>query len=118
MSTPKRTAGLTVIIILLALANIAGIGKLLWNKTAFLEAYSHLPAAWYYWLLAIPLLSLVSLLAVWFGKKWGILLAAVLFLVVLYLDISSRVWPHAAAATAGFALLLFFCWQSRRFFTG
>lgn len=113
----KRKIGLSIIITLLLLSNIAGIFKLQMTADHLSQIYTFLSADQVKWLTAIPLMTIISLVAIWFGKRWGIILVILLFVVVLFLDVCYKVWAHALLATIGFALLMFFCWQSRQFFT-
>jgi len=113
----KRKTGLSIIILLLILSNIAGIFKLQVSAEEFSKIYTFVPAEKVKWLTAIPLITIISLVAVWLGKRWGIMLAIFVFAIVFFLDVYYKVWAHALLASAGFAALLFFCWQSRRFFS-
>ena len=112
----KRTRGLSIIIILLTLSNGAGIYKVLFMANQFSKIFTFLPPEDVKWLIAIPLISIVSLAAIWFGRRWGIFLATLAFAVVLFLDVYYKVWAHAFLATAGFSILMFFCRQSRQSF--
>ena len=103
-------------ILFLVLANIAGIVKIQLSADRLAQVYPILPADQVKWLTALPVITIVSLIAIWAGKRWGIILTSLAFAVVLFLDVVYQVWPHALLATVGFVLLLFFCWQSRQFF--
>jgi hypothetical protein len=113
----KRKAGLSTIIILLALSNIVGIFKILVTAEQFSHIYSFLSIDQVKWLAVIPSITIISLVGIWRGKRWGIILIFLTFTVVLFLDVYYKVWAHALVAIVGFVLLMFFCWQSRYFFT-
>lgn len=113
----KRTIGLSIIIILLGLSNFAGIFKLQMTADQLSQIYTFLSADQVKWLTAIPVVTIISLIAIWFGKQWGIILTVFTFGVVLFLDVYYKVWAHALLATVGFVLLMFFCWQSRQLFS-
>ncbi len=112
----KRKTSLSIVIILLVLSNIAGIVKLQMTADQLSKIYTFLLAEQIKWLSVIPVVTIISLIAIWFGKLWGIILTSFLFAMVLFLDVYYKVWTHALLATLGFVLLMLFCWQSRQFF--
>ena len=112
----KRKLGLSLIIMLLALSNIAGIFKLQINADILSEMYTFLSPDEIIWLSIIPVATMVSLAGIWFGKKPGLISAAFIFIVILILDIYYKVWPHVLLTTVGFALLVFLCRQSKQYF--
>lgn len=116
MNGQKRKIGLSIIIVLLILSNTAGIFKLLNNAEMFSKVYTLFTVAQVKWLVLVPVSTILSLVAIWFGRIWGVGLSLFLYVVVMYLDVRYRVWSHATLATVAFALLMFFCWQSRQFF--
>jgi hypothetical protein len=113
----KRKIGLSIVIVLLALSNFAGIFKLKLTAEQLSQLYTFLSPDEIMWLAIIPVVTIISLFAIWFGKRWGIIMAVIVFTVTLFLDVYYQVWAHALLATAGFVLLMFFCWQSRQFFS-
>jgi hypothetical protein len=78
--------------------------------------YTYLSPDEIIWLAVLPVTTVIALAGIWFGKRWGIILAVIVFAAILLLDVYYKVWPHAILATVGFALLAFFCWQSRQYF--
>lgn len=117
MKNPDRKIGLCIIVVLLILSNIAGIYKILAGAESLAKTYSLFDPSSIKLLVLIPVVTIVSLFFIWFGKKLGIIIAILMYLIVIILDLYYQVWPHAILATAGFVLLMFFCWQSRKFFS-
>ena len=117
MKNPDRKIGLSIIVVLLILSNIAGIYKILAGAESLAKTYSLFDPSSIKLLVLIPVVTIVSLFFIWFGKKLGIIIAILMYLIVIILDLYYQVWPHAILATAGFVLLMFFCWQSRKFFS-
>jgi len=111
-----RKPGLSIIIVLLVLSNIAGIFKLLLSAESLSKIYTFLSPDQMIWLSVIPVATILSLGGIWYGKRWGLGVAAFVYIVVLFLDVYYKVWPHALLATVGFVILGFFCWQSRKHF--
>ena len=117
MKNPDRKIGLSIIVVLLILSNIAGIYKILAGAESLAKTYSLFDPSSIKLLVLIPVVTIVSLFFIWFGKKLGIIIAILMYLIVIILDLYYQVWPHAILATAGFVLLMLFCWQSRKFFS-
>lgn len=108
---------MSIIIILLGLSNLAGVFKLQMKADQLSQMYTFLSTDQVKWLTIIPVVTIISLIAIWFGKRWGIILTVFAFGVVLFLDVYYKVWEHALVVIVGFVLLIFFCWQSRQFFS-
>lgn len=117
MKNNERKLGLSIIIILLALSNFAGIFKILYGAKELSKIYTLFNSEQIKWMVLLPIATIVSLIFIWLGKKSGIIITAVIFIFVITLDLYYLVWPHAILATVGFALLMFFCWQSKTHFT-
>ena len=117
MKNPDRKIGLSIIVVLLMLSNIAGIYKILTGAKSLAKIYSLFDPSSIKLLVLIPVVTIVSLIFIWFGKKLGIILAIPMYLIVIILDLYYSVWPHAILVTAAFILLIFFCWRSRKFFS-
>ncbi len=117
MKNSDRKIGLSIIVVLLILSNIAGIYKILAGTESLAKTYSLFDPSSIKLLVLIPVVTIVSLFFIWFGKKLGIILAIPLYLIVIILDLYYQVWPHAILATTAFILLMFFCWQSRKYFS-
>jgi hypothetical protein len=109
----KRSAGLSLAIILLAAFNLFAAYKLLTASVIFLKLYKtfELSPAQIQSLAAVPLFTIVALLEIWRGKKRGIVLAGVMYIAAVLLDIYNIV------AGVSLALLLFFCALSREHFS-
>ena len=112
----KRGLGLSIIVILLVLSNTAGIFKIQYKAEELSALYTVFSPSEIRWVTVLPVVAIVSLVAIWLGKRWGIVLAVIEFAIVLCLDLYYAVWSHAILATVAFTLLIFFCWQSRDFF--
>jgi hypothetical protein len=95
---------------------MAGILKILMNAESLTQTYTFVTRDTIAWLILIPACTIIALAGIWLAKKWGLILALVVFVVVLSLDLYYRVWLHALVASIAFALLGFFCWQSREYF--
>ncbi|MBK7343660.1 MAG: hypothetical protein IPJ06_11585 [Saprospiraceae bacterium] len=67
----KRKRGLSIMILFLVLANIAGIVKIQLSADRLAQVYPILPADQVKWLTALPVITIVSLIAIWAGKRWG-----------------------------------------------
>lgn len=116
MENAKRHTGLSVLIVLLILSNSFGAYKLLTDTDKFVGIYQSFSLAVIRSMAIIPFITIISLLAIWFGKSWGIWITILAFLIVLFLDIYFKVWYHAVIALFSFMLLMGFCWSSRNFF--
>lgn len=108
---------LTVVVTLLVVSNLAGLFKILLSKEHILQVYTVIPLNYYPLFAAIPVLTIMSLIALWFGKKSGGAITLLLFGIVVWLDITCGVWDHAAAATSGLVLLGAAVWKSRKHFS-
>jgi hypothetical protein len=116
MEGHKRKIGLSIVIILLILANTGGMIRLMIEPEVFQDVYSVFSSIPIRWLAIIPFVSIISLIFIWVGRRWAVYMAVVIFLFVLILVIYAGVWPHAILITVSIAMLLIFCWQSREFF--
>lgn len=112
----KRTPGLSIVIVLLALSNVAGIFKLRAASMELAKLYNFLQPEQVAWLTILPIATLIALAGIWYGKRWGLMLAMIVFVMVLSLDLYYAVWTHAALALVSFAFLAFFFWRSRGYF--
>ena len=116
MENRKRPPGLSIMIIILLFSNVAGIFKLWVKAEALAQIFTFVTADQVMWLAAIPVLTIVSLAGLWQGRRWGIWLALMIYLVVLSLDLAYRVWAHAILASVMFLLLFFFIWRGKGYF--
>ena len=82
----------------------------------FAEIYSLFSLDTVRWLSVIPLTTLIALWGIWCGKRWGLWIVGLVYIITMILDLSYKVWPHAILATVFFFFLALFCWQSRQYF--
>src|SRR5262245_60599012 len=70
-NTPRRPLGLSIVIILLTLANIFGFVSGLLHREETMAAYpAFTPLLWNAYLLC-PLIGITARIGIWFWKKWG-----------------------------------------------
>jgi hypothetical protein len=112
MQQSSRNTGLRIVLLLLIASNSAGIFKLLRDPEGFAQVYTLFSPGSIRWLLIIPAATIIALIAIFFGKKWGFYTACTLYGVIMFLDIYHRVWAHTGVATIGFVLLAWFYLRS------
>lgn len=116
MSNGKRKLGLSILIVLLVLSNSFGALKLLIDTDKFISIYPNFSLTQIKFVAIIPIATILSLIAIWLGKIWGLYLTIIAFSAILFLDIYSKFWQHALLASISFILLMFFCWTSKHHF--
>ena len=116
MSNSKRKAGLSILVILLMLSNSFGAYKLLFDTEILNSIYPVFSLTQIKLIALIPIVTILSLIAIWFGKMWGLYLTILTFSAILFLDIYSKFWQHALLASVSFFLLMYFCWTSKNHF--
>jgi hypothetical protein len=104
---------LLIMIILLALSNLFGAFKLLTSANELQSRYSLLSEPQIQMLAAIPVVSVIALIAIWFKKIWGVAVVSMAFVVVVVLDLSFGVSRHLLLAVISYALLMIACYLVR-----
>jgi hypothetical protein len=117
MSKEKRKISLSILLVLLVLSNGFGTYKLLFDSEIFAAIYPVFSLTQIKFIAIIPIATIISLIAIWLGKIWGLYLTIIAFSAILFLDIYSKFWQHALLASISFILLMFFCWTSKHHFT-
>lgn len=116
MSSGKRKLGLSILVVLLVLSNSFGAIKLLIVTEKFISIYPNFSLTQIKFIAIIPIATILSLIAIWFGKMWGLYLTIIAFSAILFLDIYSKFWQHALLASISIILLMYFCWTSKHHF--
>jgi hypothetical protein len=117
MSKGKRKISLSILLVLLVLSNGFGIYKLLFDTETFAGIYPVFSLTQIKLISLIPIITILSLIAIWFGKSWGVYLTVLTFSAILFLDVYFKVWYHSILASTSFILLMYFCWTSKEHFT-
>ena len=94
------------IIVILILGNLLGIYKVVYMRDQMISSYPGISKEFQNLLIAIPVLSIVALIGIWFRKKWGMHLIVLNTICVLLLDIKFDFWTHAIAVFLSFTFLL------------
>ena len=116
MDKQKRHIGLSILIVLLILSNSFGAYKLAIDSEKFIAVYPSFSVTQIKALVIIPIVTIISLVAMWFGKSWTIVITIIMFAIVIFLDVYFNVWYHALLASVSFILLMYFCWKSKNHF--
>lgn len=94
MSLPRFTWPFTVLVLLLAAANVFGIWLGLTHRTQLVAESPRLSTVWPLYL-ACPFITLGALAALWCGKRWGLWLGLVVAGLVLSIEVyASGLAPH------------------------
>ena len=106
MHAVTRPRALTVVIVLLAVGNIVGLNLAVTQPEALLEPYPRLAAVWPLYL-ACPIISLVALAALWQQRRWGLVLAIAMSVVVFSVELyACGLAPHVARVPVAVVLLV------------
>ncbi|MEI2696071.1 MAG: hypothetical protein V9E90_13445 [Saprospiraceae bacterium] len=116
MSNGKRKLGLSILVVLLVFSNSFGTYKLIIDTEKFISIYPDFSLTQIKFIAIIPIMTILSLIAIWFGKMWGLYLTIITFSAIFFLDIYSKFWQHALLASVSFLVLLYFCWTSKNHF--
>ena len=115
IESQKSHLGLSLIILLLIVSNLLGAYKLLSDTERFSKIFINLSDTSIKLIATVPFLTIVGLVAIYFGKKWGFWLTCFTFTLALFLDIFYTNWYHGFLASVCFVILLYFCWTSGLF---
>lgn len=96
---------LKIMVLLLLAGNLLGIYKGLFLKESLADTYAKIPLSFREFLILIPILSIIALIAIWQNKRWGFYLITGITVLVLFIDIYSEFWMHAFAAGVSYLLL-------------
>jgi hypothetical protein len=113
----KQNPGLWIVAALLILGNISGATRLLFAPEVIQQRAADLGIATIRTIGVIPLASIVGLLALLAGRRWGYGLTAAAFCLAAVFDIKYGIYRHLVLASASFLLLTYFVFARKHYFT-
>lgn len=104
----NRPVGLVIILLLLLVGSAFAFFRISVNPSALTEDFPRLTPNVLSGFQVIQFLNVVSILGIWYYRKWGVWLAVLLALLVIILDIIFQLWYHVFVVLVVTGILLFF----------
>ena len=108
---------LYIIVALLFIGNVFGFVNLFTDPDAFVAKFPSLTPFSVQLLTYIPVLNMISLVGIWFFKKWGVWLAIAGYGIITFVDIYVPIVYHLILSSCSSAVLFYLIYRNWKKFS-